>query len=166
MQASVHATRPLAGGSPKSVHATGLQIKILSVAALKNQRDGPDECKHSPKAKRGSVASGCFPLVLVSASNSWLRHFNFAPRSGRQKACGLTLPSSGQLPAWPFQSPRSMVRLPGPSRQLPLMSNVRHRKAPVQQDRALKAKGSMPFKRSVSVRMNIERCELVVEAKH
>ena len=46
------------------------------------------------------------------------------------------------------------------------MSNVRHRNAPVLQDRALKVKGSMPFKRSVSVRMNIERCELVVEAKH
>ena len=46
------------------------------------------------------------------------------------------------------------------------MSHVRHRKAPVQQDRALKAKGSIPFKRSLTISRQFNGCELVVEAKH
>ena len=39
-------------------------------------------------------------------------------------------------------------------------------KAPVLQYRMLKAKSSMPFKRSMNIRMDLERCGLVVEAKH
>ena len=76
----------------------------------------------------------------------------YAPTYPSTKVHGsLTLPSSGQPPGY---------------RGLPLMSNVRHRKAPVLQDRALKAKSSMPFKRSLTISRQLNGCELVVEAKH
>ena len=75
---------------------------------------------------------------------------------------GLTLPSRGQPPAGGAQA----LRLRCPRRGLPLMSNVRHRKAPVLQDRALKARSSMPVKRSLIISTQLNKCELVVEAKH
>ena len=80
-------------------------------------------------------------------------------------ARGLTLPSSGLAPAG-----RATLSLHFTFRAAcrcePLMSNVRHRKAPVRQDRALKAKSSMPFKRSLTISRQLNGCELVVEAKH
>ena len=94
------------------------------------------------------------------------------PQTGRDLAAqfrvrgmpGLTLPSSGLAPAGRATLPRHFT-FRAACRCEPLMSNVRHRNVPVQQDRALKAKSSMPFKRSLTISRQLNGCELVVGAK-
>ena len=122
------AARPKAGGSRAQVrNQAAIQHPLGRCAQRTPRRHGRAQTQSQSHTQFGRfrLLSTCSRVSIKFMARS----LNVVPQTASPKSCGLTLPSSGQLPAWPFQARRFMVRLPGPSRQLPLMSNVRRRKS-------------------------------------